>query len=866
MQEIELPLHETVTTLNNQQPTIGILIESLSGSYQTGVWPGIVEVAEKNGINLICFTGGALSKSPTDPWEFQRNVLYDIAEKVDLDGILISGTLCSYVSDDEIQEFVHRFTKIPVVTLLPLSDDIPSVSVNNRKGMEELVQHLVKDHDYKSFAFVNGPEGNPEAEERLHLVTEYLSGCGIIMQETDIAPGSFTRESGAEAVSRFYDAKTGSFPYDVLICADDETAFGAIDALRNLEICVPEDIAVVGFDDESESTYITPPVTTVQQPLKELGVSALETLLELIAGKEVPHKQELNARLIIRQSCGCFEHSVKKTKIKKALIEAVSAHKELHASAMISYVTKRLMKSIEIFPFDLPQMTEMVECFCADVNTREDKRFLQSIDRIARMKIFHGSNLIKWNKFLSVLWDYSLGHLDRETFAFADALLHMGRIIRGDLVLRAQGYRRIQANREYNFIHEIGEVISNTPDKDDLLEVISAELPDLGLSTFYVVFYKQDAEPADKGLLVLSMDQGKVGLITGIQQLEFSMSELLPKDVISSHGRHTVVAEPLYFHNEQFGIIYFLVDKYDYDTNLFEVLGTYISNALHSAFLLEKVQDQADTLREQNYELEQLREKEHAYLEAIKSELELGRKIQMSFLPEEIFQPKEYSVSVAFQPAREVSGDFYDVFQLDDDRVAFIVADVSGKDVSAALFMSLVKTLLRVYGESAFKEGKSPLDAVKVVNEYVLKHHQQPRGRCMFATLFYAILTPSSGELHYVNAGHNPAQIVTTEGVVQTLAPTAPAIGLASGFEFPEASTDLNENELFFIFTDGVTEAQNEEGDFFGQERLDTILLDAVTCNADAVVDQVQTALNSFTKGCDPFDDITMMAVKRGTP
>ena len=838
--------------LHNDRPTIGLLIESLSGSYQSGIWPGISEVAEKEGYNIVCFTGGALEASPDDPWEKQRNILYDIAEKNDLDGVLISGSLCSYVNESTIREFLQRFENIPAVTLLPLSDKIPSVYVDNKNGMSELINHLVHYHEYKRFAFVKGPDNNPEAEERLHLFQEILAGNDIFPTEEDYAEGSFNRESGFLAVDKFYKDKNPG--YDVIVCADDDTAYGVIERLREYNLIVPDDVAVVGFDDAEESIYMTPPVTTVAQPLKELGRVACELLSQRIKGEEVPMETVLDAHIVERQSCGCFKSTVKKAQIKKALIEAVAAKNKIDHEKIENYILSKLERTWEIFPFDIPQVKELISDFCYDVNHQKSEMFLQSIDRIGRSKILKGSNLIKWNNLFTYLWKFSLSHLDRETYSFADALLHEARIIRGDLVLRAQGYRRIVANREYNYIHEIGEQISNTIDKSKLLNVIAETIPELNLNNFYVCYYNDSKSPLDSSILSLKVENGeKVELQDNVS---FKTSLLLPEMCISSESVHTIVSEPLYFHDELFGIIYFLVDKLEYDTNIFEVLGNYISNALHSGYLIGKVQ-------EQNRELERLRDKEHQYLKAIKKELNLGRKIQRSFLPQNIVQPTGYDLAVNFTPAREVSGDFYDVFELDKENLIFVIADVSGKDVSAAMFMAVVKTLLRVYSESLYKERKSPLQAIEQINEYVIEHHQQPQGRCMFVTMFFAIVNIATGELSYVNAGHNPAVIFNQKEIVKQLPPTAPAVGLAPGLPFPIESSNLGKGEFLYTYTDGVTEAQSKDNQFFSVERLLEMFSDNSFESASDVVETIAKLLEEFTEGVDPFDDITMVTVHR---
>jgi len=262
-------------------------------------------------------------------------------------------------------------------------------------------------------------------------------------------------------------------------------------------------------------------------------------------------------------------------------------------------------------------------------------------------------------------------------------------------------------------------------------------------------------------------------------------------------------------------------------------------------------------------ELEKLREKEHAYLQAVKRELELGRNIQLGFLPNKLPQVPGWEIAAVFMPAREVSGDFYDAFLLSDDRIALVIADVSGKDVSAALFMSLICTLIRVFAERAEKNGDDPLDAVKVVNDYITQHHFPKGGRSsMYATIIFGLLRPSSGELCYINAGHVAPMVIHENAVVHKLAPTGPAVGLAPQSAFSQKKIILKPGELLFFYTDGVTEAKNSSGDFFTAGRL-TELLQKQYSTAREKTDMITAALDRHYSGAAPYDDITMLAVKR---
>jgi serine phosphatase RsbU (regulator of sigma subunit) len=296
---------------------------------------------------------------------------------------------------------------------------------------------------------------------------------------------------------------------------------------------------------------------------------------------------------------------------------------------------------------------------------------------------------------------------------------------------------------------------------------------------------------------------------------------------------------------------------------IYEILSEHLSGALQGALLMKKVQEQALTLEQQNQQLQKLREQEHAYLEAVKRELEIGRNIQASFLPEKMPQTPGWESCALFTPAREVSGDFYDAFLLDDKRAAFLIADVSGKDVGAALFMSLIRSLMRAFSEQSQGEGDDPLNAIRLTNRYIVNHHHTGNSRFMYATMFFAVANLETGELIYINAGHNPPALLRPEGkIVRWLEPTGPAVGIAEGLEFRQGTLQFNHGDMLVLYTDGVIEAKNEKSEFFSKQRFMQFLEHPYTC-AQEVVDRIRDALKEHSAGAVPYDDMTMMSILR---
>jgi len=261
-------------------------------------------------------------------------------------------------------------------------------------------------------------------------------------------------------------------------------------------------------------------------------------------------------------------------------------------------------------------------------------------------------------------------------------------------------------------------------------------------------------------------------------------------------------------------------------------------------------------------EVKKLREKEHAYVEAVKRELSLAGAIQKGFLPEVLPRIKGWELASFFTPAEEVGGDFYEAFSFDDGALMIAVGDVSGHSISAALFMSHVITLLRAFAERLHAEGKSPIGAVELVNTHICLHHPKGGLGTKFVTLFCAAVNTTTGIMEYVNAGHPPPFITAADGTLRRLRPTASAIGLMSDGTFEGQKLQLCAGDMLFIFTDGITEAKDARAEFFSDARLDNIVQEHFS-DPKGITAAVADAVAHYCLGSEKSDDITMLALKR---
>ena len=268
-------------------------------------------------------------------------------------------------------------------------------------------------------------------------------------------------------------------------------------------------------------------------------------------------------------------------------------------------------------------------------------------------------------------------------------------------------------------------------------------------------------------------------------------------------------------------------------------------------------------------------------VESLTREMAVARHIQRDFLPESLPLARGVQLEAVLQPAREVSGDFYDAFLLPPSgSIVLVVGDVCDKGVGAALFMALFRSLIRAsadpVGGGAIQmiggrrtlvrqslENATPADLLTLVagftNDYIARLHGRTN---MFATVFLGALDPMSGRFDYVNAGHEPALVVAPDGTTRELRPTGPALGLMPDAALSAGEEMLERGHSLFAFTDGLVEARGAAGEAFGAERLRDALR-ANNSSATNLVRGVMEALNAFTGRAEPHDDVTLLAATR---
>lgn len=404
-------------------------------------------------------------------------------------------------------------------------------------------------------------------------------------------------------------------------------------------------------------------------------------------------------------------------------------------------------------------------------------------------------------------------------------------------------------------ISKVGVALLSSSGLDETLNQV-ASLVFEAVPAERCVIMLRDAAAEDGMKITVARTRGKEEKIEEVRISRTVMEEVMEKgkSVLTADAQHdpryasqtmlllgirSVLAVPLSVgDNEVFGIVYadsptesatFSKEHLDILTTLASVAAIRVQNA---------------SLLEERFEKER-----------IKHELELATEIQQSFQPSAPPVMPGYEFQGISFSCYEIGGDYYDFIPRHDGKMLIALGDVSGKGTAAALLMSSLHAA--IHGQVAAKT--SLLQTVKSVNEYLAENTPSNR----FVTLFVAELEPTTGVLSYINAGHNPPLIAHLNGTVQQIDSGGFPLGILPMAEFEVGEAKLESGESLVIYSDGVSEANNLNGDEFGMERLTQVISKNLKSSAAGLRDKVESALSAFTQTAPANDDITMVIVKR---
>ena len=296
-----------------------------------------------------------------------------------------------------MENFIQNYRIFPLISIGVEFRGQSCVLIDNEEGMHEAISHLIIHHNFRHIAFIQGPSGHPEAELRFTAYKKTLEENDILFDPNLIAPGDFREISGTKAMHLLIDERNVEF--DAVVAANDIMAIGAAFELQNRGYSIPQDVAIIGFDDIPQCETFNPPLTTIRQPLYQLGEQAGELLLMKLEDQNIPPITTCLTKMVIRRSCGCFS----KTVLNAAMPENKSLYSDIYSSSQLRAELIKFFQATGItedsFVKELVTIFELV--YQKDLKEQEYLRILSKLDRLFRNYSISGKQNFLWQDLIS---------------------------------------------------------------------------------------------------------------------------------------------------------------------------------------------------------------------------------------------------------------------------------------------------------------------------------------------------------------------------------------------------------------------------------------------------------------------------------
>jgi diguanylate cyclase (GGDEF)-like protein len=397
--------------------TIGFLCPAFNDDYLLQLVRGAASAAAELDLNFLAYVSQG------------QDAFFDIISERRVDGLVIPAHYFTYQrrTDREMIQFFERFKPLLTVSIGMALEGIPSVTVDNRTGLYEEISHLIEVHKFTKIAYFGGPDWNPEALERRETYLKALTDHGLPIDQNLIFKCGWGYKEGEMLIGEMLDIR--KVRPEAIVGSNDNTAIDSIEALARRGIKVPSDIAVVGFDDTVDARYQSRPLTTVRQPVFEVGATAAQVLSRMLDGKkDIPAHTRLGTIFLVRQTCRCLPLDVKDAVTAQQLEQPAtgkleSARTQIVAEASALFHLKpgdRILNSID----------QLFDAFRLNMSAESAQFFIHSLDEVVRDDSGGENDQLIWQAVISIMRRKILPLLpERELTLKAENLFHVGRII-----------------------------------------------------------------------------------------------------------------------------------------------------------------------------------------------------------------------------------------------------------------------------------------------------------------------------------------------------------------------------------------------------------------------------------------------------
>ncbi|HYQ02986.1 MAG TPA: SpoIIE family protein phosphatase [Polyangiaceae bacterium] len=820
------------------RPIVGLLLDALYNEYASMVVGAFDAECARRGLDLICFAGGSLQSAAG--YERQRNRCFDLAGPESVDGLV---ALNLNTSAAVMKEFLDSFNGVPVCSV---GIEVPGYSVvqaDNASGMRDAVLHLITVHNRRRIAFLCGPPDYPEAEVRFEAYREALSQFGIPFLLERVANGNFNENQGYQAMLELLDR---GIAIDAVVGANDRSALGAMRALKERGLRVPDDVAIVGFDDSEDARSASPSLATVRQPYWEIAECALEFIVESLAGQLAFGSRLLASHFVKRRSCGCLSEGAPSE--AQYMLDADPLPFDEAFARRRQELSAELARAERVSRVVGPEgwIEKTLDAVRQATLGAPDHELLFLLDEMLARTAAAEGDVGAWQHAVSVIRRRVLPCVmndPRRWMRFEDVWQRV-RVMIADAVEREQRALRGQAERAAGILTDTSESLITSFDVESLPRALADRLPALDIGSAYVALYEgQGTPPVESRMIVAYEDRRLVDLSTTSQY--FETARIVPSK-FRGVRRKSLVIEPLFFDGRQLGFA--ALELGPKRRVVYELLRELISAALRGAELVRRVAEEASN-------------REKAEKERLEQELEIATRIQTSILPRDL-RVENLEIAATMVPATEVGGDYYDVLP-GSGGCWLAIGDVAGHGLRPGLVMMMLQSIVAALGRENF--SAAPREMVNIVNAVLYDNVRNRLRQDEHATLTL-IHYFENGELVFAGAHEDLVILRAATGRCERIETLGTWVGATQ--DIADVTEDqrarLEDGDVLLLFTDGVIEAANAAGEQYGIERLCAELEAARGRTVTEIRDRLLGAVQDFLAVQN--DDIALLVARHTRP
>ncbi|RMI33785.1 substrate-binding domain-containing protein [Streptomyces triticirhizae] len=567
-----------------RRPLLGLVTANIHLGVGATLWSGVRRAAEAHGASLVALPGDAVRVEGAP-----RNALYELLPTAGLDGVICwTSTLGLPAAGERAARLVRELSGLPVVSLNRALEDHETLLLDSHAGMRKAVGHLVTDHGRRRLACIRGPLTNPVALDRARAYSEALRRHRL-PQDRSLTAASldYAAGAGAAAMRVLIDVR-GLRPgrdFDAVVACSDALAADALRFLTERGVRVPEDVALISFNDSVEARISDPPLTSVALPFGELGALAVETLLARLRGTAPPARRVVSGTLIVRGSCGCHSPLV-----EQVVEQGVGQGAEGRGFSEPAGVRGSLTPTA---PLDAGLLAALP---AGPGETGVD--FLRRLERALATSVRSFDDAVAWDRALLGL--RAGGGADP---ARLERLVGQARLLVADKSRRLLEYERWTEEQRARRLRALATTLTTVTDTAGLRRALERHLPGLGVPGYRLAL-REPAAPAPPPLaeMLPDRDDRDTGVDRGAgddrgEQVE--RAERGERVERGERGRFTAVLEPLHIGDEQLGYAVFEADPGDEPHGggagaLYRALGDQISAALKGVRLFTEVRGARD--------------------------------------------------------------------------------------------------------------------------------------------------------------------------------------------------------------------------------------------------------------------------------